>query len=98
MAETIGVAELRAGLEKYLAGYPAGSGERAIWKKPLLATAHADSRFDALPKIAKPDHLLPNDLLPGAKSVAVFFIPFTEELVRGKLRRQAAGKDLGPGL
>ena len=96
MAQRINVAELRAGLEKYLAGYPAQSGERAIWKKPLLATAPADERFDALPQIAKQDHLLPRDLLPEAKSVVAFFIPFTEELVKenfgGKLPAKSWGQ------
>jgi hypothetical protein len=47
---------------------------------PLLATAVADERFLALPRIAASDHLQPQDLLATARSVIVYFIPFVHEL------------------
>jgi epoxyqueuosine reductase QueG len=52
------------------------------WRRPLLATAEIDDRFLALPKIAAKDHILPRDLLPTARSLIVFFIPFKESLIR----------------
>lgn len=72
--------DLRSLVEAYAADYPGGTGERGPWRKPLLATARADERFRILPRIAAPDHALPQDLLPSAKSVVVFFIPFVKEL------------------
>ncbi|MCP4687723.1 MAG: epoxyqueuosine reductase [Desulfobacterales bacterium] len=72
--------DLRILLEEYVAAHPKKTGERAIWRKPLLASAKADDRFDILPRIAAEDHLLPRDLLASAKSVVVFFIPFIKEL------------------
>ena len=72
--------ELRILIEDYLTAYPEKTGERNIWRKPLLVTAKADSRFDKLPHIAAEDHVLPRDLLPAAKSVVVFFVPFVKAL------------------
>ena len=51
------------------------------WRKPLLTTAQADDRFQILPGIASKEHLLPTDLLPSAKTLIVFFLPFVKELI-----------------
>ncbi len=72
--------DLRTLIEDYITAYPQKAGERNIWRKPILATAKADDRFDILPQIAAEDHALPQDLLPSAKSVVVFFVPFVKEL------------------
>jgi epoxyqueuosine reductase QueG len=74
------------GLRKFAENFVAEeSGRPEIdgwWQNPLLATAVIDRRFDQLPKIAADDHLHPHDLLPTAKSVVVFFIPFKKELIK----------------
>ena len=72
--------DLRNLIENFVAEYPQKEGERNIWRKPLLATAKADERFDVLPRIAADDHSLPKDLLATAKSVVVVFVPFVKEL------------------
>jgi len=63
------------------------------WRDPLLATATADRRFDILKKVVAEDHLLPEDILPGARSVIVYFLPFRRELVAGNLRGEMASRD-----
>jgi epoxyqueuosine reductase len=68
-------------LGEAVAAYPARAGVRDWWQAPLLATAAADDRFDVLPKIAASNHLLPAELLPGARSVVVFFVPFKPDLL-----------------
>ena len=73
--------DLRRLMVDYATAYPDEFGERNIWRKPLLETAKVDGRFDILPQIAADDHFLPPDLLPSAKSVVVFFVPFVKELV-----------------
>lgn len=80
MKKSVTPSELRSLLEDYVAAYPENAGEQNIWRKPLLAAAKADSRFDLLPRIAAEDHVLPRDLLPSAKSVVVFFVPFIKDL------------------
>lgn len=53
------------------------------WREPLLVSAKIDSRFDLLPRIAARDHIHPRDLLPTARTVLVFFLPFRVRLVSG---------------
>ncbi|MCG6909493.1 MAG: epoxyqueuosine reductase [Deltaproteobacteria bacterium] len=73
-------------LQEFLEDFVAAEGRRRempdFWRPPILASAPADERFDILPEIAMDEHLLPRDLLPTAKSVLVFFIPFQKWLVR----------------
>ena len=53
--------------------------DRPIWKKPLVAAVRADHPdFATLKTAVAPTHLLPEDVLTGAKSVVCFFIPFAD--------------------
>jgi epoxyqueuosine reductase QueG len=63
-------------LVDYVAAYPAKHNQIDIWRPPLLACSPADDRFERLKKIVVDDHALPEDLLPGARTVVVWFIPF----------------------
>jgi len=52
------------------------------YRTPLVGFARADDPgFARLKEVVAPNHLLPDDLLPGARSVVAFFVPFTGELV-----------------
>lgn len=52
------------------------------YRAPLVAFARADDpRFDELPRMI-PGHLHPRDLMPTARSVCAFFLPFAPEIVR----------------
>jgi len=81
MEKSVQPDDLRMLIEDYVTVYPGKNRVQNIWRKPILATAKADDRFDILPQIAAMDHVLPRDLLPSAKSVVVFFVPFVKELV-----------------
>jgi epoxyqueuosine reductase QueG len=63
-------------LINYVATYPERHNQIPIWREPIMACAPADDRFDRLKEITVPDHALPRDLLPGARTVVVWFIPF----------------------
>jgi epoxyqueuosine reductase QueG len=80
MKETITAADIRTIIETYVREYPNPQGILNIWRKPLVSFASVDHRFGILPKIAAPDHALPEDLLPNGRTVIVFFIPFTRAL------------------
>lgn len=75
------VEDLREMVEAFVAGYPSKTRSRGWWQRPLLATAEVDDRFTILPTIAADEHLLPRDLLPSAKTLIVFFLPFVKELI-----------------
>jgi epoxyqueuosine reductase QueG len=79
---SVSVQELRRLAEEFVAAEPERLGQAGWWRRPLLATAPVDARFDTLRRIAAPDHLHPHDLLPTGRSVIVFFIPFRKELPR----------------
>lgn len=59
----------------------AGGAGNTTYRRPLVTCARAgDPLFAELKKAVDPEHLLPRDLLPEAKSVVTFFLPFTKEL------------------
>ena len=52
------------------------------YREPLVAFADADNpRFAELRQVAEATHMLPEDLVPGARSVVSFFLPFAEDVV-----------------
>jgi epoxyqueuosine reductase QueG len=54
-----------------------------LWRPPLLRFAAVDSLdLPWLKKAVAPDHLLPEELLPGAKTLIAFFLPFKAEVVQ----------------
>jgi epoxyqueuosine reductase len=74
------LAPLRAALTGYLGGRPAF---RRFVREPLVGCAPADDpRWDDLRRLAHPGHLRPADLLPGARTVLAWFLPFQDWLVR----------------
>ena len=63
------------------------------YRQTLVGFVSADDpRFRELRSVAEPTHLQPEDLLPGARSVVSFFIPFAQWVVEAnsRLRDQVA--------
>ena len=57
-----------------------------IWRKPLVRFADAyDPGFAGLKQIVDPRHHMPQDFLPGAKSVISWFLPFEQDLAQSNL-------------
>ncbi|MBW2488144.1 MAG: epoxyqueuosine reductase [Deltaproteobacteria bacterium] len=75
------IEELREFATEFVAAEPDRLGRAGFWQKPLLVSAPIDARFEILPQIAFNEHLHPHDLLPTARSLLVFFIPFKRELI-----------------
>jgi epoxyqueuosine reductase len=74
-------------LEKFIAAFVqqkvAEAGTETRYRQPLVGFADAaDPRFLQLREVAEPTHLLPADLLPTARSVVSFFLPFSKEVVK----------------
>ena len=82
MKRGVTIGGLREIVETCVSEEPSRLGIEGWWRKPLLAAAPADERFEILPKIAFEEHWRPKDLLPTAKSVIVFFLPFKETLIK----------------
>ena len=63
---------------------------RTSWRTPLVAYASAhDPIFRELKTVISPSHLTPRELLPGAETVIVYFVPFAERIARSN--RPGAG-------
>lgn len=89
------VADLRRIVRDFVAAHPARAGVTDWWQAPLLVSAATDERFAQLNHIAAPDHLQPADLLPGARSVIVYFIPFRRELAAANRPGEFPCRDWG---
>jgi epoxyqueuosine reductase QueG len=65
----------------YVSEYMKNPEIKTTWKKPIVAFASAnDPMFHKLKEVANPNHLMPDDILPGAKSVITYFLPFDESI------------------
>ncbi len=82
MLDSIAPDDIRKLIETYVQGYSETQQMPDYWRKPLAAFAVADDRFRILPEIAAPDHALPEELLPGGRTVIVFFVPFNKALAK----------------
>lgn len=80
--DELDIGELRNLAIDFVAAEPARSGTEGYWQAPLLVSAPIDERFDLLPQIAFNRHMHPYELLPTAKSLIVFFIPFKHALIK----------------
>jgi epoxyqueuosine reductase len=59
------------------------------YREPLVAFVAADDpRFAELRQAVHPTHMLPGDLLPGARSLVSFFLPFALWVVEANARHQ----------
>lgn len=56
---------------------------RTRYREPLIGFASADDHlFTQMKQIIGPYHLHPREMLPDAKTVVSFFLPFAEEIVK----------------
>jgi epoxyqueuosine reductase QueG len=68
--------ELQAAIEDRLRRFER-SGVTTRWRAPLVRYAAADDPlFSTLREVVSSSHALPGELLPGARTVIAFFLPF----------------------
>jgi epoxyqueuosine reductase QueG len=81
-------------IQNTIHAYEVEKGLRDFWRVPLTALISADNPlFEKLKEAVSPDHFLPEDLLPGAKSVISYFIPFHERIIGSNLEGDAASEE-----
>jgi len=82
---------ITAELHRFITRYQREQPVSTHWRELLTGfAAAADPLFRELKQVATSDHLLPEELLTGARTVIVFFIPFAEEIARSNIEGQAA--------
>lgn len=66
----------------YVEEYKKRIGTRTDFQEPLVGFADAkDPLFAELKNIVSPSHALPADIVPKAKSVICYYVPFNKEVV-----------------
>lgn len=56
------------------------------WEEPLVGYASADDGlFEKLKVVASPEHFMPQELLPEARTVVAFFLPFQKDIPRSNV-------------
>ena len=67
------------------------AGMATEYREPLVGFARAgDQRFRSLRPTVSPVHLMPEDLVPGARTVVAFFLPFARWVVEANAREREA--------
>ena len=63
------------------------AGHQPTWQTPIVGFADAgDPMFGELKQAVRPTHALPRDLLPGARTVIAYFLPFDRAIGRSNHR------------
>lgn len=79
--------ELAAFLTRFVEDRIARAGGKTPYRAPLVGFAAADDPlWGEIRRKVEPTHLLPRELLPGARTVVAFFVPFGEEVVQANRR------------
>ena len=64
------------------------------WKEPIIAIISAqDKNLAILKEAVSAEHLMPCDILPGAKSIISLFIPFHENIVNSNINGKMASRE-----
>jgi epoxyqueuosine reductase QueG len=70
---------IRRWISDFVQAFPDHGKVETRWKEPLTAVANAkDPLYHELKQIIGPTHAMPDDIVAGAESVIVFFVPFAE--------------------
>ncbi|NLI92314.1 MAG: epoxyqueuosine reductase [Peptococcaceae bacterium] len=85
---------LRQIIAEEIKSFPLREGVQTRWGEPLIGFADAcDRRFLELKTIVSPSHALPQDILPGARTVIAYFIPFENKIARSNFEGQYSSRE-----
>lgn len=73
-------------IENFITTYQGTHATQTGWRKPIIGVADAsDPLFATLKQIVSPTHANPEEIVPGARSVVVYFAPFTESIAKSNI-------------
>lgn len=74
-------------IKTFVKSYGKNNNTQTRWKNPIVkVTSASNPRFNELKESVRESHLLPLDLLPEAKSVIVYFLPFEEKIPKSNIK------------
>lgn len=81
-------------IEDYVSKRMRDNETRTRWDSPLIGFASADDPlFAKLKEAVRPSHATPVELLPGARTVIVYFLPFSREIARSNRLEHNASRE-----
>ncbi len=70
-------------IKQFVEQYQARDSIATSYGEPLVGFADANHPYiQNLPQVISPTHELPQDVLPDAKTIIAYFVPFTKELAK----------------
>lgn len=70
-------------INEFVGSYKQINNTQTVWREPLIGFANSNNGlFLKIKEMIDDNYLLPHDILPEAKTVVSYFIPFTEEMVK----------------
>jgi len=86
--------DIRSEIERFSVRHQGQRRTQTRWRTPLVGFASAeDILFKELQKAVSPTHALPVELLPGARTVVAYFLPFEESIVHSNVAGQLASRE-----
>ena len=81
-------------ITEYVKNYKEAKHTETEWRDPIIGFADAnDELFPKLKEIISPNHALPSDLVPNAKSVITYFIPFSKEIAESNILEEESSRE-----
>ncbi len=81
-------------IENYVLNFQKRDNIDSFWKTPLVGFAAANNpNFLLLKEVAAPDHLQPEDILPGGKTVIAYFLPFQEWIPKSNVENVQSSEE-----
>ena len=81
-------------IESTINNYEAQNYQGKIWKEPIIEIISANNKeLSILKEAVSSEHLTPSVILPDAKSIISFFIPFSENIVKSNIDGTMASKE-----
>lgn len=81
-------------ITEYVKSYKALKNTETDWGVPIIGFADAkDELFTKLKEIISPTHALPSDIVPNAKSVITFFLPFSKNIVESNVYGEESSRE-----
>ena len=85
---------IRREIERFVSLYQERHATETRWREPLVGFASAvDPLFVRLKSVVSPAHSLPDDLLPGARTVIAFFIPFERFVAQSNIEGMLVSRE-----
>lgn len=80
-------------IQNFVAEYQIQEHIRSRWGVPLVGFADAaDPQFLRLKEVVSETHAIPQDILPEARTVIAFFLPFSKELTASNVKGQMSSR------